>query len=295
MRTRIACVVLLAAVQPAQARAQTLSMTESEAVARLTNESPQVRAARAPIEVARADVLAANRWPNPRATYTRESAGGIAEHFVTASQVLPITGRRQLEVAAATARVDAADRTAEEQLARLRADVRLAFTDLWLAQSREQELSQSRERLQSLGDVLARREAAGDAAGFDRLRAEREVMDTDVDRAAAAAERTRAETLLTGFFTSPPAGRLDAVRPQPSRAPVPSVEELVMRTAGRAGLAALQREIDAEVLAERVALKRRVPEPEVVGGTKSSDAGLGGVGTVFSLHVTLPLFDRFLP
>ena len=296
MRTRIACVVLLAVVQPAGAHAQTVSITEAEAVARLTSESPQVRAARAPIEVARADVLAAARWPNPRATFTREAAGGIAEQLVMASQVLPVTGRRSLGVAAAAARVDAASRTADEQLARLRADVRLAFTDLWLAQNREQELTRGRDRLQSLADVLARREAAGDAAGFDRLRAEREVMDTDVDCASAAAERGRAEAVLSGFFGSAPVGRLDAVTPPPSRAPVPSVEELVTGgMAARAGLVALQRELEASALDERLATRRRVPEPEVVAGTKSSGAGNGSVGSVFSVHVTLPLFDRAAP
>ena len=292
MRTRIACVVLLAVVQPAGAHAQTVSITEAEAVARLTSESPQVRAARAPIEVARADVLAAARWPNPRATFTREAAGGIAEQLVMASQVLPVTGRRSLGVAAAAARVDAASRTADEQLARLRADVRLAFTDLWLAQNREQELTRGRDRLQSLADVLARREAAGDAAGFDRLRAEREVMDTDVDRASAAAERGRAEAVLSGFFGSAPVGRLDAVTPPPSRAPVPSVEELVTGgiAAGRTGgTPAGARGLGLD---ERLATRRRVPEPEVVAGTKSSGAGNGSVGSVFSVHVSpLPLFE----
>ena len=296
MRTRIACVLLLAFFQPLHARAQTVSMTEAEAVTRLTGDSPLVRAARAPIDIARADVLAAARWPNPRATFTREAAGGIAEQFVTASQVLPVTGRRSLDVAAATARVDAASRTAEERIARLSADARLAFTDLWLAQHREQELGRSRDRLQSLADVLSRRAAAGDAAGFDRLRAEREVMEVDVDRASAAAERARAEAVLNGYFVTPAPGRIDAVRPPPSRAAVPPVEELVARgMTSRAALGAFQRELDAAALAERLALRRRVPEPEIAAGTKSSDAGTGGLGTVISVHATVPLFDRALP
>ena len=96
MRTRIACVVLLAVLQPTRARAQ-VSMTEQEAVVRLSSGSPRVMAAEAPIAVARAEALAAARWPNPRASFTREAAGGIAEQFLTAAQVLPITGRRALD------------------------------------------------------------------------------------------------------------------------------------------------------------------------------------------------------
>jgi cobalt-zinc-cadmium efflux system outer membrane protein len=38
-----------------------------------------------------------------------------------------------------------------------------------------------------------------------------------------------------------------------------------------------------------------VPEPEVVAGTKSSNAAGGDVGSVFSVHVAVPLFDRARP
>ena len=89
------------------------------------------------------------------------------------AQALPVTGRRGLEVSAATARVEATSSRAEDRLRRLRADLRLAFTDLWAAQARERELARSRDRLRS----ERRARPAGsrrEAAGFDRLRAERE-------------------------------------------------------------------------------------------------------------------------
>jgi cobalt-zinc-cadmium efflux system outer membrane protein len=47
--------------------------------------------------------------------------------------------------------------------------------------------------------------------------------------------------------------------------------------------------------AERAAERRVVPDPEVVVGTKSSNAGAGDVGTVVSMHVNVPLFDRARP
>ncbi len=81
---------------------------------------------------------------------------------------------------------------ADDELRRARADLRLAFAQLVAAQVRERELTAARDRLRGLADVLAKREAAGDAAGFDRLRAEREVLDIDADRAAAATDRARA-------------------------------------------------------------------------------------------------------
>jgi hypothetical protein len=38
-----------------------------------------VKAIRAQVEIARADVIAASRWPNPRVTYDRESVAGVTE------------------------------------------------------------------------------------------------------------------------------------------------------------------------------------------------------------------------
>ena len=83
---------------------------------------------------------------------------------------------------------------------RARADLRRAYAALAAAQVRERELARSRDQLVELARILERREAAGDAAGFDRLRAEREVIDVEADRTIAAAERAQAQARLAGFF-----------------------------------------------------------------------------------------------
>ena len=83
---------------PSSARAQTLSLTESEALARLSPESPRVRAIRAAVELARADVHAAGRWPNPRVTFDREAVAGTTEYIMSVGQLLPINGQRGLQV-----------------------------------------------------------------------------------------------------------------------------------------------------------------------------------------------------
>ena len=282
MRPLFVRALLVFAVLPSSAGAQTLSLTEAQALAQLAPGNPRVRAINAPLDVARADVLAAGRWPNPRLTYDRESVAGVTEHLAMVGQLLPITGRRPLEVSAASALVDAASGRASEQLRRLRADLRLAFADLVAAQQRERELTEVRDRLQELAGVLAKREAAGDAAGFDRLRAEREVLDVDVDRAAAAADRARAQAILIGFLTQPPApSGITAVAGTPSRFAVPSADELMTRAEqSRGEISALRREIDAASFAERAAGRRLIPEPEIVAGTKSSNAGGGDVGSV---------------
>src|SRR5687768_7755810 len=101
MRTRTWCVVVAALSIGAPTAAQTV-LSEADALARLSADSPRVRAIRASTDLARADLLAAGRWPNPRATFNREAAAGVTEHMVTLAQPLPITGRRSLEMSAAS-------------------------------------------------------------------------------------------------------------------------------------------------------------------------------------------------
>ena len=247
--------------------------------------------------MARADVLAADRWPNPRVTFDREAVAGVTENMLMISQTLPITGRRGFEVQAASALVDASSSRADEALRRARADLRLAFSQLASAQIREREFAASRDRLRALADVLAKREAAGDAAGFDRLRAEREVVDVDTDRATAATERARAQATLAAFFVDPvDPSRIVAVDGSTIPPPPPPVDALVEQAGSTRGeLLALRQEIDAAHLSLRAADRRRVPEPEVVAGTKSSTAGGGDTGSVITVHASLPLFDRNRP
>ena len=296
MRVLVVRAVLAAALLPAGAGAQSLSLTESQALARLSAESPRVQAVRAAVDIVRADALAAGRLPNPRVTFNREAVAGIAEHMVMVSQVLPVTGRRRLDMSAASARVDAAASRAEDQVRRLRADLRLSFTDLRVAQTRERELTRSRDRLRDLAEVLGRREAAGEAAGFDRLRADREAIDVEADRAAAATERARAQAMLVSFFPTAPDGVVEAVTAERLPMMLPSLEELIARAeASRPNLIGLRHELEGAALAERAAGRRAIPEPEVVAGTKSSNAGTGDIGTVVSVRVSVPLFDRARP
>lgn len=297
MRIRTWCVALALLSCAGPATAQTV-LSEADVLARLSADSPRVRAIRAGVDVVRAEILAANRWPNPRATFNRESVAGITENMVTVTQTLPITGRRRLEVSAAAALAEASARRADEDVRRARAELRAAYADLVSAQGREQELARARDRLRELVDVLTRRERAGEAAGYEQLRAERELMDIENEWGSARADRARAQANV-GAFLADAEGTTAIVAVAPdatARAPLPSVEELMRRAETTRGEpAALQQEIDAARLAERAAARRLVPEPEIVAGTKSSSVSGGDRGGVVSVHATVPLFDRSQP
>jgi cobalt-zinc-cadmium efflux system outer membrane protein len=209
------------------------------------------------------------------------------------TQPLPIAGRRQLDADAASNRVSAITLRADDRVRRVRANVRVAFTALWAAQVRERELQSQHDQLQRLADTLARREEAGEASGFDRLRAERDVLDIDTTRAGAAIDRARAQAILAGWLG---AGAIDAVRSSAPAATLPTEEELMgLAEKTRGDLLAWQREFEAAQLSERAAGRMNWPEPEIVAGTKSSNVGGGDTGGVFGAHFTLPLFDRAAP
>jgi cobalt-zinc-cadmium efflux system outer membrane protein len=296
MRTVVLCAIV-AMVVPSHARAQSVPLTEADALARLSPDSPRLRAIRAAVDVARADVLAAGRWPNPRLTFDRESVAGVTENMTMVAQPLPITGRRGLEVQAASAMADATTNRSDDAMRRARADLRFAFAQLLAAQTREQVLAASRDRLRELAAVLAKREAAGDAAGFDRLRADREVLDIEADYALAASERARAQASVVSYFADAiDPSRVVAVPRQPILASIPSVDALVERAeAARGDLLALRNEVDAAHFSAKAADRRWVPEPEIVAGTKSSTVGGGDVGSVFTVHANIPFFDRGKP
>jgi len=290
LRASFAALLLL----PTNARAQSLSLTEAEALARLSMESPRVRAIRSAVGLARADVLAAGRWPNPRVLVDREAVAGTTEYITSVGQLLPVNGQRGFQIQAASALVDASASRADEEVRRVRADLRVAFAQLAAAQIRERELTAARDRLRELVAILTKREAAGDAAGFDRLRAEREVLDLDADRAIAATDRGRAQAMLAGFFLEPTdPSRLVATAAAPSPVVLPDLEALVTRAeSARGELRALRQEVDAARWSARAADRRRIPDPVIVAGTKSSSIGGGDIGSVLMAEAIIPLFDR---
>ncbi len=193
--------------------------------------------------------------------------------------------------------VERSSTPANDAIGRARADLRLAFSQLVAAQTRERELTTARDRLRELAEVLAKREAAGDAAGFDRLRAEREVLDVDADRATAATDRARAQAALAGFFAgSIDPSRIIAVDRSVAPTALPTVERVIERgDSTREELVALRKELDAAQFSARAADRRRLPEPEIVAGTKSSTINGGDIGSVLTIQAIMPFFDRGRP
>lgn len=273
------------------APAQTV-LSEAEALARFSANGVYARAARAGVEVARAEEHRAGQWPNPILSFGREVAAGVTETITSVAQPLPLTGRLGLERREAAALALAAEGRADDVVRRARADLRLAYAEVASAQGRETELARTRERLTELVAALDRRVAAGDAAGFDRLRAERELLEVDADLRTAAAERARAQGALGALVGVTTVESNFRVTDLPATAPsLPSIAVLVTQARrARGDLQALARDREAASVSAQVAGKLRFPEPEAFGGAKTSSAG--GTGSVIGVQATLPLFNR---
>ena len=215
------------------------------------------------------------------------------------TQALPVTGRRGLDVDAATALVTASERRADEEVRQVRAALRSAYADLVSAQVREAEIARARDRLR---DLDRHPRAARKRRRRRRLRpsSRRARGDGSRRRMGGSSGRTRAGASRPGGLLRRPRRRHDpsppSFRSRAARPALPAVEALVAHAeATLPELAALRQEIASAEFAAHAAGRRLIPEPEIVAGTKSSNLAGGDIGSVFSVHVTIPLFDRAKP
>ena len=272
-----------------------LRLTESEAVARFVDTHPRIRALSARIDEVRAAQAERTLWPNPSATYSRESAAGAHDTFLLARQELPLSGRRgRLQLAGRLA-VDAARAEAQLERAQLQANVRDAYSALMLAQEREAALRRSIEALQTLISMLRAREEGGEGSTYDRMRGERALIDLQSESAAADADRARAQGRLAGYLGPGVAPEAliagDSLTTAAAETPLPALIEQALALRGDYRAAAISA---ARFDAERAAASRLLlPTPSVGGGLKRSDlGGANSSGYQFSFDLSLPLFNR---
>ncbi|HUE90088.1 MAG TPA: TolC family protein [Vicinamibacterales bacterium] len=272
-----------------------LRLTERDALARFVTSDPRIRALNARIDETRASQAERTLWPNPSATFSRESVLGAHDTFLLARQELPMSGRRSRLQTAGRLAVDAAEAEAQLERVQLQADVREAYTALLLAQQQEETLQGSIDALQKLISVLRTREEGGEGSTYDRMRGQRVLIDLEAERSLAAGDRARAQGRLASYLgpgTTPEAlvaaDSLIATTPPP---PLPALIEQAL--AYRGDYRASELSI-ARFEAERAAATRlQIPTPTLTGGLKRSD--LGGTtssGYQVSVDLSIPWFSR---
>ncbi|MFY3742500.1 TolC family protein [Anaeromyxobacter sp. Red801] len=290
---------LLVLASPAWASAEEpapLSLDEAEAVRRALARPALDEQLRATVDLARADELAARRWPNPEASWSHEQVGGDGkterQDVAILSQRFDLSGRRGLRGDAAGKRVEAARADAALTRSAVEADVRRAFVDVLARGRRAAAVREAAARLEAVAAAVGRRAASGDVAVYDRRRVERERLTLlarlDVEEGALA----RARALLAALVGAPAPASL-ALRGELAPSELPALPALLERVAERSDLRALALEAEAGELEARAAGRWLVPEVELGGGLKTVGAGARrDTGFAAALTVPLPLFSR---
>ena len=271
------------------------TLTELEAVERFLTNDPRVRALETRVDEIRAEQADRARWSNPVVFYSQETTGDVQDAFLLARQELPVTGRLGLFREAGRIAVETTQADVWFQIAQLRAEVRHAFTDLVLAQEREATLQQGLIELQDVVRILHLREEAGEGSTFDRMRAERELVDWEAEMGSARVARAEAQGRLVPYLgpdvvpvSLVASGRLDPGARLPPLAVL--VEQALSNRLDYRSTALSITQFDAE---RRAAERRRLPTPLISGGSKRSSIGeTTKAGYVFSVDLAIPLFDR---
>ena len=270
-------------------------LTEEQALDRMRAGHPYLRALRLGVREIEAGERERGLLANPTVGYTREDAGGASDDFLLFSQELPLRGRVGLLREAAGHAVTAAEARAEASRLAFEARLRLAFTDLLLAQERVAVLDGGLQELARLVEVLRALELEGEGSRFDRLRTEREVADVETDREAAVIERLMARARLAAFLEpGTAADRLFAVGRLLDAAPVPGPDASLARAlARRADYRALTLGETRWATERRAAERLRLPAAAVTAGLKRSGSAPGREsGYVVAATVGVPLFNR---
>jgi cobalt-zinc-cadmium efflux system outer membrane protein len=298
-----AVVALAATVRVAPAQAQVDGappgmLTESEAVRRALARPALADAVEGAVGVARSEAVRESLWPDPELSYNREETfggQGVAQDVLMVSQRFDVSGRRGLRTTAASHRAQAVSHAGDARRVAVEAEVRLRFHELLVAQHRVAAVEGWVRRIDSALEVVARREAAGDASAYDRRRLERERANARARLAAHRAEGDRAwarlaalmgETTAAGESPPPLAGALMPDVPL-------SVEQLVTRIESRPDILALDAEVAAAQADGDAAARWWVPKPGLGLGWTGIEQGPGRTdGYVAMVTMSVPLFDR---
>ena len=285
----------------AMAQSQPLTLEALEQIA--LQRHPELAAAAARVESARAEAEQAGAWSNPTIGYVGdEIAGGKinrgGEHGVFVTQTIPLGGRLRVsrEALEAGAAVEAARQARARAMVLTR--VRIAYYEAVAAQQRVD----VRERLQRLaGEALATSKQLFNVGLADRP----DVLGSEIAASMSALDLEDARRALARAWQSLQAAAGDRALPQQPLAsgddPLPAQARDAALAAALAASPELAEARAAAIQAEReVDVAGHAVSPELVlnGGPRYNrellEPDLKPVGLEWSVEagVTLPLFNR---
>lgn len=292
-----ALLLVLSSAAPLPAReAPVGTLTEELVVTRALARAPLVDAQKAEQTIHAGRARSARAYANPEVAYTREQtfgASGTTEDYVSLAQTIDLGNRRGLRGEAAEATGRAARSEAHAERLAVEAEARLRFYELLYRQERASSLERWAQRIEEALQVVAKREASGDAAAYDRRRLEREhaVARARSESERASLERARARV---GAIMG-----VEQLAGEASGSLLPAddpADAATLRTSAqvRPELLALQHRRQAAELERSAAGRWWAPDLRIDGGWKRVALNGGGRSDGFSVgaSLALPLWDQ---
>ena len=280
-------VCLLGALSPLSLSAAPL--TEAEAL-RLSMNRPQLgELAKARLGEAEADIAEAAVWANPSLELSRDKTGNERETAWKLSQSLDFSGRRALRQQAADQRLSATQAELQAQSGERSGEVRRAFYTLLHQQEALHAIKTWAARFSIIDEAISKLAKAGEASGYDRRRMARERQSAEAKLAEARANIERARVHLSTLTAQTIDEELSGVL-----LPTPPTDFALLQASitQRPDLIALWARSEA-AHADNAAARRLFPEVELSLGSKQiNDGPTRASGTMLSLSIPLPLFDR---
>jgi cobalt-zinc-cadmium efflux system outer membrane protein len=264
-------------------------LDQAGAVARALAQHPQVRAAQARVEAARARQIQAAALPNPNLLMAVDQVPlanpGAGNFMLGASQPLLAAGQRDARTEAA--RIELAQ--AEAELAVQRQDLALrvkeAYARVLYDRAVRELVIHAVEADKAAVERAGKRYQAGELARVEVLRAEVERDRTAREAVAAIGRVIQAEGRLETLIGPWPQGLAD-----PGPVAVPSMPDLTTRA-----LAARKELLQAKLAIDREAVQRRLAQAALWTGTELSLSGglvSGQPGFSTSLAVPVPFYRQ---
>jgi len=274
----------------------TLSLVQAIRLALVHN--PQLQASDARKQAAAGRAVQSRAWPNPELEISSDdiptSRGGIAQakNMAGISQVVPFPGKKKADRQIGAA--DAAAGTAAWQLNRaaLVRDVKIAYCRVQIAERSAAVAADLVRVAEAAAAASAKRNAAGEIALQEQLRAEIQFEQTKAERIDAGREVAVARQELAGLLGRPDLGaaQLTGAPDESGKLSLVDVAPSAILAAHPAMLAARARNDQAVATLRRAGLE---PRPDVkVGVAAGRDEAANENLMALRLTIPLPLFDR---
>lgn len=276
------------------------TVTIDELLQLLRERSPRLAAERAQIDVAAADLIAAEVLPNPSISYGSTNVvdgkkntlfEGNLQQQGTIEIPLLIAGQRPARREAAQRGVSAAQARVQARYADLARQVWQFFVQILAGQEKVRALDEARGSLERIKDIVSGRAHAGTASEYDVLRISLEAVALDTRLADARAEVTNSVGELAALLGLP-GWRPRAVGKLGSLGVDLDIDTLWTKAeqANPSIEAARRDELAADAVIER-ARRERWPVPTVSWGPLFTTDPYGLASSV-GVSIAVPLFDR---